>query len=220
MKRPVFFITATLILLLFTSCEAFFTYNWFQAAANLDSISVDEAISSGDPAVMKVVYDRIVAEAASASGSAASDLYLQAADLALGISGMSDPSILLSAPQAMSGGGVNDIFAIITDTGLDLNMLENVSALIASADTADPGSVPADMWLFAAAGSAATIAIAAETAGQPVDTYLPADPMTDPDVQNTMQNLVNAIYILPTDIADQLWGDQTNLESYGIVFPP
>lgn len=219
-------LTIIFILYSLTSCEAFFTTSWFSAAADYSDVSVEEAISSGDPAVMKELYDRLVDEAASATGEQAADLYLDAADLALGLSGLSDPSILFEAPELLSGGdgGVGDIFAILTETDLDLDALENVSVMIANAEGADPGSVPADMWLFAAAGSGAAVVSAAEDAGyDDVGDYLDtlgSDPVTDsPDVKQAVQSLVYAMDVLPDDMKDQLLDNQTDLESKGVVFP-
>lgn len=169
-----------LLILPFFSCEAFFTYSWFQGAADISNISAEEAINSGDISIMEEVFDRIMEDAASASGSEAAGLYLDAADLALGISGMSDPTVLLSATESLDGGGTDSLFAILTDTGVDLATLANVDDILEAANAADPASVPADIWLFAAAGSAAGIAAAAETAGQDVGDFLPADPLTDP----------------------------------------
>lgn len=215
---PVIFL---ITVFLFTSCEAFFTNNWFQSAAVYDNISAEEAIASGDTSIMQELFDQVVEDAASATGSEAAELYLQAADLALGISGLSDPSVLLGAPDLLSGGdgGTGDIFAVLTDSDLDLEALENVGDMIDNAEAADPGSVTSEMWVFAAAGNGAAVANDAEAAGQSVEDYLGDDPMANPDANAAVQSLVNALDVLPDDIATQLTDNQADLEADGIIFP-
>ena len=207
------------------SCEDFFTTNWFQGAADYSNISLDEALSSGNIAIMKEVFNRIKTEAANATGEDAAGLYLEAADLALGISGMSDPSVLLSAATSLGGGGgTSSLFSILTETNVDLVTLAGVDDLLEDAFAADPASVPPDVWLFAAAGQAAEIAQAAEMAGQTVENYLPANPLTDPDIQQTVQYLIDSIPDFgdgeTSPIEDMLADNQADLEIYpGITYP-
>ncbi|MBI9100704.1 MAG: hypothetical protein JEY91_19685 [Spirochaetaceae bacterium] len=221
MKNNVKIFFSIFISLQFFSCEAFFTNNWFQGAVDASNVSVDEAISSGDTALMQEVYNQIVLDAANATGSEAAELYLQAADLALGISGLSDPAILLEAPVLLEGGdgGINDIFSILTDSGLNLDALEDAGDMIYNANSSDPESVTDDMWVFAAAGNGATIANQAEDAGQSVEDYLGDDPMDNSDALAAVQALVNAIDSLPEDTASELWENQADLEGDGIIFP-
>lgn len=206
----------------FQSCEAFFTSNWFQAAAVYDDISLDEALTSGDPDIMQELLDQLVEEAANATGEEAAELYLDAAELALGISGLSDPAVLFEAPELLSSGdgGVGDMFAVLTESNLDLDALEDVSVLIENAENSDPGAVPPDMWLFAAAGYGAAVVNEAEDNNQEVEDYLGDDPLADEDTNNAVQALVYAIDVLPDDTAQELWDDQEHLEDNGIVFPP
>jgi hypothetical protein len=214
---------------LFFSCEEFFTYNWFQGAADISRISAEEAINSGDKAIMQDVYDRIMEEAASESGSKASALYLDAADLALGISGMSDPTVLLSATTLFdSSGDTSSLFSIFTDTGIDTETLSDVDDILEAAETADPGSVPSGTWLFAAAGASADVLNAADAAGEDVDTYLASNPGPEPldnaVIQNSIQYLINSVSDFYDDevspIEQMLIDNRTNLESYpGITYP-
>jgi len=216
---PVCFLS---FLLLYTSCEAFFTTSWFQGAADHSGLSVDEALSSGDPEIMAELYNSIVEEALNATGVEASDLYIQAAELALGISGMNDISTIMGAMDNLSGGegGAEDLLSVFTDTDLDLTALENVSEMIANADASDPGSVPPDMWLFSAAGSAAALSNDAEAAGLTIGEFLSDDPIADnSDVNQAVQSLVYAMDVLPQDIQNQLLDNQADLISKGIIFP-
>lgn len=212
------------ILIQLTSCEAFFTNNWFQGAADYSDISVAEAISSGDTAVMQELYDQVVIDAAATSGEAAAELYLQASELALGISGLSNPAILFEAPLLLAGGdgSIEDLFSILTETNLDLDALEDVSLMIASANSANPGSVPDDMWLFAAAGNGAAVVNDAEDAGQTVEDFLGSDPLNpvggNDDARAAVQSLVNALDVLPEETALELLDNRADLEADGIVF--
>jgi hypothetical protein len=52
-----------------------------------------------------------------------------------------------------------------------------------------------------------------------VDDYLGADPMTNPDANAAVQALVNALDVLPEDIARDLYDNQVDLEADGIIFP-
>ena len=203
------------------SCEAFFTNNWFQGTADYDNISVADAISSGDPAIMQELYDQILLDAESATGEEAAELYLQAADLALGISGLSDPAILFESPLLLSGGdgSINDMFSVLTDSDLNLDALEDVALMVSNAENADPDSIPDDMWLFAAAGNGAAVANDAEDAGQTVEEFLGDDPMTNPDAFNALQSMVYALDVLPEETAQELLDNQADLENDGIVFP-
>ncbi|MBB6480633.1 hypothetical protein [Spirochaeta isovalerica] len=205
-----------------SSCEAFFTTSWFQGVADYSDISVDEAISSGDPEIMAELFDRIIEEAADATGEEAAELYIEAAELALGISGLNDASSLLEATEVLSEGSGNpeDLFSIFTNSDFDLDALEDVAVMIANAEASDPGSVPPDMWLFAAAGSAAAVTNEANDAGLTVDEFLSDDPVADnPDVKQAVQSLVYAMEILPEDLQTQLLDNQADLISKGVVFP-
>jgi len=220
-----FFRVCLIILLsiLYFSCEAFFTSNWFQGAADISNITAEEALNSGDPEIMQQVFDQLVIEAADATGTEASELYLQAADLALGISGLSDPAILFEAPELLSGGdgSVGDMFAILTETNLDLDALEDVGVMIANAEGSDPGSVPGDMWLFAAAGNGAAVVNDAADAGKNVTEFLDgyADPLDNTDAKAAVQSLVYALDVLPDDLASEILDNQADLVGKGIIFP-
>ncbi len=211
-----------IVLFLFTSCEAFFTNSWFQGAADYSNISVAEALSSGDTSVMRELYDDILVEASAATGEEAAGLYLQAADLALGISGMSDPSVLLNATTSLDGGGTDSLFSILTDSDVDLAALANVDDILEAAKASDPASVPADIWLFAAAGSSADIVNA--SGGGDISTYLSfnpgPDPLDNPDVVQSLQYMVYAMSAYP-DIESQLTDPATkaDLITYGVIFP-
>lgn len=224
MKRLVKLNFIVALLFLFLSCEAFFTYNIFQDAANTSNLSADEAINSGNISIMEEVYDRIVEEASSASGGDAAELYIDAAKLASGISGMSDPSVILQATTLMdSGSDVNSLFAILTETGTNTSVLAGVDDLLENAEAQSPGSVSDDMWLFAAAGSAAEIVNLADGAGQDVDTYLNSttgpDPLDNPDVVQACIYLVYAIDSLPETLADTVFALKLDLIDKGVVFP-
>ncbi len=215
MKRFKKLIVLSLFSILLVSCEVFFTTSWFSAAADYSDISTSEAISSGDPAIMQEVYDRLVEEAASATGEEASALYIQAADLALGISGMSDPSAIMGLMESAGG----DMFSLFSSDDFNTDALEDVSVMVANAEAASPGSVDPDLWLLSAAGNYAAVVNDAEDSGQSVEDFLGSDPLDNTDVQGSVQALVNAMDILPADLASQLTDNQADLELDGIVFP-
>jgi len=219
--RKFYLPVSILILFQLVSCEAFFTSNWFQGAADYSDISVEDAISSGDSEIMQDLFDQVLEEAESATGEEAAELYLQAADLALGISGLSDPAILFEAPLLLSGGdgSMGDMFSVLTDSDLNLDALEDVSVMVSNAETEDPDSISDEMWMFAAAGNGAAVANDAEDAGQTVDDFLGDDPLENDDAKNAVQSLVYALDVLPEDTAQQLIDNQADLESDGIVFP-
>ncbi len=218
MKRFKKLVVLSLFSILLISCEVFFTTSWFSAAADYSDISTSEAISSGDTAVMQQVYDRLVEEAASATGEEASALYIQAADLALGISGMSDPSALMSLMESTSGEG-GDMFSLFSSSDFNTDALEDVSVMVANAEAASPGSVDPDLWLLSAAGNYAAVVNDAEDVGQSVEDFLGSDPLMNDDVKGSVQALVNAMDILPADLASQLTDNQADLIADGIVFP-
>ncbi len=211
-----------IVVLLFVSCEDFFTTNWFQGAADISDLSSEEAINSGDTAIMQEVFDQILVEAAAATGEEAAELYMEAAELAMGISGLSDPSSLMDVlgDTGSEGGGEGegDMFSLLSDSDFDLDALEDVSLMVANAEAASPGSVSPDLWLFSAAGS---YAAAVNDAGdQDVEDFLGDDPVGDnQDINDSVQALVNAMDVLPQETVDELLNNQADLEADGIVFP-
>jgi len=58
--RKFYLPVSILILFQLVSCEAFFTSNWFQGAADYSDISVEDAISSGDSEIMQDLFDQVI----------------------------------------------------------------------------------------------------------------------------------------------------------------
>lgn len=135
-----------LLSLLLSGCQEVFTYSLFEGLQRDPSdlppeqqISYAEsALASGNADAMADIYDEIVALAADDP-----DLYLLAADLAMGASGITDViSDVLSDPAA---------FDYTTDlAGIDLVMLANVAANVLAAETAGVSGITDEQYVTAA----------------------------------------------------------------------
>ena len=132
-----------------SSCQELFTYSLMESLQRDPSslppeqqISYAEsALASGDTAAMADIYDEIVALAASDP-----ELYLLAADLAMGASGITD----------VLGDALADPGSFDYTTGLasiDLGMLANVADNVIAAETAGLASIVTDEQYVAAAGA-------------------------------------------------------------------
>jgi hypothetical protein len=135
-----------LLSLLLAGCQEVFTYSLFEGLQRDPSDLPPEqqisyaqsALAAGDVEAMADIYDEIVALAADDP-----DLYLLAADLAMGASGITGViSDVLSDPAA---------FDYTTDlASVDLVMLANVAANVLAAETAGVAGITDEQYVTAA----------------------------------------------------------------------
>lgn len=133
-------------LLVITGCQEVFTYSLFEGMQrDFSSLSREQKISyaedvlaSGDAKAMAEIYDEIAAMAANDP-----ELYLLAADLAMGASGITDViGDFMSDPDA---------FDYTTDlASIDLAMLSNVADNVLAAETAGLSGISEEHYVAAA----------------------------------------------------------------------
>ncbi len=165
MKRLPVFLIPVLLITLFTACQAVFTYSPFSflqrdiadrpVAEQVDRAR--DALSSGDVTQMAAAYAVIEGLLETSDDP---ELYLLAADLAFGASGMTDVFIsVLQNPDTITESTPEDVQAVL-DT-LDVELISKGASYVQTAAAAD-AEVTDTQYIIA---GAALLTSAAEKAG-------------------------------------------------------
>ena len=200
--KPVIAALILLAVLVMSGCQEVFTYSLFEGLQRDPSNLPDEqkisyaesALASGDTDAMADIYDEIVALAADDP-----ELYLLAAELAMGASGITGiVDDVLSDPSS---------FDYTTDlASVDLVMLSNVADNVLAAETAGIGGITEEQYVAAAGAEAlqwlqAGNSLPTDTAGWNAVTADPAGT----ELEATKYYLVQAGYN-PADFDDIFTG--------------
>lgn len=149
--RLIFWGTLLCMALLFSGCQEVFTYSLFEGLQrDPSSLPPEQQISyarsvlaSGDPDAMADIYDEIADLAQDENDP---DLYLLAADLAMGASGISS-----AIDEVLSSEDPGSLDYTVVLAGIDTAMLNNVSTQVIAAEAA--GGTPTSDQYVAAAGA-------------------------------------------------------------------